>query len=585
MAAKVIILGGGVAGMSAAHELIERGFEVHVFEKQPAIPGGKARSVPVPKSATEGRHPLPGEHGFRFFPGFYRHVIDTMKRIPDREGKGHVSDHLVQVSQVMMAPTGRTPLVMLTRFPRSLRELEQQIHSLFDADLGFEPGEKEYFAARIWQLMTSCRERRLQEYEHLAWWSFVGAGSRSPAYQTYLARGLTRTLVAAKAEDASTKTGGDIFIQLLFNMADPSIQADRILDGPTNDVWIGPWLAYLQERGVQYHFNSVVTRFECVDNRIGGAFVSEQGSPERRVEGDYYVAAVPVEVIAPLLDDELLALDPGLASLKTLAGDVAWMNGLQIYLNERVDINRGHVIYPDSPWALTSISQPQFWPDFDLADYGPGTVRDILSIDISDWDTPGYNGKTARACGSKKEVMDEVWEQLKRSLNTGGATRLRDEQVVEWHLDGDISMAKLFPVERTPPPLSAPGAPEAKNAEPLLVNKVDTWALRPRARTKVSNLVLASDYVQTYTDLATMEGANEAARRAVNAILEATGSRKEPCAIWPLHEPLALAVFRWDDASRFRRGLPWKDDFSFVVRIAHAVMTFVAAALARVKNP
>lgn len=29
---KVIVLGGGVAGMSAAHELIERDFEVSVYE-------------------------------------------------------------------------------------------------------------------------------------------------------------------------------------------------------------------------------------------------------------------------------------------------------------------------------------------------------------------------------------------------------------------------------------------------------------------------------------------------------------------------------------------------------------------------
>ena len=46
MPARIIILGGGVAGMSAAHELIERGFEVVVLERG-EIAGGKARSVPV----------------------------------------------------------------------------------------------------------------------------------------------------------------------------------------------------------------------------------------------------------------------------------------------------------------------------------------------------------------------------------------------------------------------------------------------------------------------------------------------------------------------------------------------------------
>lgn len=30
---KVIVIGGGVAGMSAAHELIERNFEVEIYEK------------------------------------------------------------------------------------------------------------------------------------------------------------------------------------------------------------------------------------------------------------------------------------------------------------------------------------------------------------------------------------------------------------------------------------------------------------------------------------------------------------------------------------------------------------------------
>ena len=42
--AKVIVLGGGVAGMSAAQELIERGFEVVVLERRD-IAGGKSRGL------------------------------------------------------------------------------------------------------------------------------------------------------------------------------------------------------------------------------------------------------------------------------------------------------------------------------------------------------------------------------------------------------------------------------------------------------------------------------------------------------------------------------------------------------------
>src|SRR5437764_11158512 len=77
---RVAVLGGGVAGLSAALELAERNFRVTVYERKAL--GGKARSIPVPQSATGGRRSLPGEHGFRVFPGFYWNLGDTMRRIP-----------------------------------------------------------------------------------------------------------------------------------------------------------------------------------------------------------------------------------------------------------------------------------------------------------------------------------------------------------------------------------------------------------------------------------------------------------------------------------------------------------------------
>ena len=76
--------------------------------------------------------------------------------------------------------------------------------------------------------------------------------------------------------------------------------------------------------------------------------------------------------------------------------------------------------------------------------------------------------------------------------------------------------------------------------------------------TSIENLFLVSDYVRTHTDLATMEGANEAARRAVNGILDASGSGAPRCAVWPLEEPAIFAPARAIDRIRFALGRPPK---------------------------
>jgi hypothetical protein len=54
-----------------------------------------------------------------------------------------------------------------------------------------------------------------------------------------------------------------------------------------------------------------------------------------------------------------------------------------------------------------------------------------------------------------------------------------------------------------------------------------------------------------------MEGANEAARRAVNGVLDSAGFDGARCELWPLYEPEILAPWRLYDAERFKAGLPW----------------------------
>jgi len=223
--------------------------------------------------------------------------------------------------------------------------------------------------------------------------------------------------------------------------------------------------------------------------------------------------------------DELKLHSPLLAGLDAL--QVRWMNGIVFYLQHDVPLVHGHTIYVDSAWALTSISQRQFWPQFDLHAMGDGRAGGLLSVDISDWEVPGQfaaSGKVARQC-SKEEIAEEVWAQLKAALNNGTEV-LADDNRLDWFLDPDII---------------PPNPTDATNLEPLLVNTNGSWPHRPPAELpEVENLFLASDYVQTYTDLATMEAANEAARRSVNAILAASGSGAAPCEVWKLRQPGGL---------------------------------------------
>jgi uncharacterized protein with NAD-binding domain and iron-sulfur cluster len=526
---RVAILGGGVAGLTAAHELAERGFEVVVLETRD-LPGGKARSLPVPGSATGGRADLPAEHGFRFFPAFYQHIPDTMRRIP--AGGRSVFEHLVGAERILFAQAGgRNEMIAPAHAAETLDDLAVLSRFLLEVmtGLGMTPADHAWLMDRVLTLLTSCDERRYEQWELESWWVYTDAEQRSDAFRKFLADGLTRTLVAARAREMSARTGGLILAQLLFDLTRAGARADRVLNAPTNEAWIDPWVAHLRTLGVDLRLSTPVQGITVAGGRVAGVT-----TPAGIVTADHYVAALPVEVMRILAGPPLRALEPRLAALDDLL--TRWMNGVLFYLDRDVPLVKGHAIYIDSAWALTSISQAQFWEGVDLERYGDGRVRGILSIDVSDWTTPGpRTGKVAMAC-TPEEIRTEVWGQLSDHLNDGPQPVLDEQHVLSWFID---------------PAIQFPNPSEATNLEPLLINTAGSWAKRPDAATRIPNLVLAADYVRTNTDLATMEGANEAARRAVNAILSARG-RTDLCTVYALREPGVLAPARALDKLRWK---------------------------------
>jgi uncharacterized protein with NAD-binding domain and iron-sulfur cluster len=370
----------------------------------------------------------------------------------------------------------------------------------------------------------------------------------SEEYQKQFADGLTRNLAAAKPRDMSVNSTGIVGESFAYSLSGrpdhPDGAADRVLNAPTNDAWIDPWVAELRRLGVDIWLGAAVESLEVRGGRISRVGVRRSDGTAYELTPDFVVCAVPVERALALFSGDVLSADPTLESLGRLRTE--WMNGVVFHLDRPVPVTHGHVNYLDSEFGLTSISQAQVWrPDF-AATYGDGRAQESFSAIISDWSTPGtLYGKPAWSL-TPGQICDEVWAQLKAHLNDSGRTLLRDEWVVSRFVDTAISY----------PDHLRHSARIAENDDPLLINTPGSWDDRPGTGTAIGNLMLAGDYVRNTMNVATMESACETGKRAAQAILEAAGFGGNPVRLdnrWipPENEPLKRA-----DAERWKLGLP-----------------------------
>ena len=534
------MFGAGVAGLTAAHELAERGFSVTVYERRAL--GGKARSTEVPGTGTGGRRALPGEHGFRIEFGFYQNLPDTLRRIPFGANRNGVFDNLVAAPLESLSRQGERDLVVplgaLDPRPYTAAQVQELLlGALLQLDL--PPAGAAYFVDRLTVYLSSCDARRIGQWQHVPWSSFIAAEYYGGDYQRILANVPTHFLQASKADGTSADFAGWVFESFVYTILGRGSTGplDRVFNLPTNEAWIAPWIAELQRLGVDIRVGEAVEGLVLGDRLIASATVRGPDGV-RPVVADYYVCALPVERARSLWTPAILAADPGLAGMARLSTD--WMNGIQLYVRESTSIVRGHLICLDSPWAVSAISQAQFWARDFASSYGNGEAKGCVSAVISDWNTPGVlYGKPARQC-TRSEIAAETWEQIKRHLNDSGHMVLTDDLLLSVHLDPGIIDT----------------ATGLDNEDPLVLPKVGAWQDQPDVATRIDNLVLAGDYVRGEHQMANMEAANEGGRRAANAILERSRLVASPAAVYKRYRPPEWDALKRIDEVRYRAGLP-----------------------------
>lgn len=237
-----------------------------------------------------GQGVVPGEHGFRYFPGFYRHLFDTMRRTAvlstgeDRYGPvaRSVFDNLVGTEATWLhlpnAPAssdkrepeieaksadGGTTSGRLIRFPRRPPRTPQALLGAlrsFVNELGYKTGDLAHLSLKLFQYMTTSKERRAAEHEDMTWWDFIQGEKFSERCRAHMERG-PEVLGAMTATESDVRTQGNMVTQLLLDQLTGRDVTDATLNGPTSLAWFDLWREYLIFRGVKF-FRGTLVDFE-----------------------------------------------------------------------------------------------------------------------------------------------------------------------------------------------------------------------------------------------------------------------------------------------------------------------------------
>ena len=538
---------------------------------------------------------FPGEHGFRFFPAFYRHLFDTMKRTPIEDPKPYetmfrtVFDNLVPVDNLGFAGSGKTQSFTLPRHPVPSFETVREYLRLLTKELGYELEDLAWFELMLFKYMTSCSERRERDYENMTWSEFVELSRYSDAFREHLEYG-PQMMVALRGSKSDARTQGNIVTQLLKDQLVANQHPDSTLDGPTTSAWFKHWRRYLENQNVTFKRGDLVgfEAREASPSQMARILpmVSYGGAagPEDR---DYFVLAFSLQQMFALLpklegavhDAKITPVPDDLRKIREFAGEeleaelanatpkspLQHLAGIQFYFDTEVKFWRGHTQYLDSRWGLTSISQPQFWARLRNP---TDAYRSLLSVDIGIWN----RSYTVRKRAS--DPHDDAW-----SLSADQIAKFTWEQIRDHH--DDAFYAQYGQQAQFPHPFAyaldqnivfpdGPNKPKQNHAS-YLVAEVGKYRIRPGALSDgkcqpkgrsgyelIGQIALAGTYMQTFTRLTSMEAANESARHAVNAILDAQRAACDRCEIWDPedYELPDLVWFKELDRELFARELP-----------------------------
>lgn len=593
---KVVIVGAGLSGLTVAHELIESGFEVEVYEAD-SVPGGMARSV-------RDTNNVPTEHSWRGYGPFYHNTHDILGRIAiskllnknmnnnnnnlkeysisEIKSKNTLSEGWIiykglvyNITPFIKKHPGGTLIKNALGRDVSLvwKEFNVGWHSniintrkLKKYLIGKVSNQEEYSEYSLtansnlvpleFDLMGGNAKVSISDYPGLLFTFLkqVFTNKRKEYYFTVPFKDYIKNVCKNTREylvdflcgagygfDKESISVGHYFLVLKYIFFTKKKRWD-VMNAPTNEAWIDKWVDLLRSKGVKFNFSSKLDSIKTDSNIINSITINGLN-----VLGDEYIIAINPNNL------EEIFRKSAMTDLELIHKNISTTNhqiSFRLGFNKKLGLDKKGYVLMDSPWNITFYPQEKFW---DPAVYLGDGILSLISGTVIVSYQKGLNGKTAMECNIP-EFMEEVVNQF---FNNSEFTK-----------NVNASIDNITHTSISPDYYWNGSTLETKNKK--WVNNTTNEKYRPDNKTEYSNMYLAGAHTRTSFNIWSMEGAIESGKLASNLILAKYSL--EECGIYIHNKSTILNILNilngiispFDDYF-YDAGLPHIFDFVLVI--------------------
>ena len=471
---EVIIVGSGLAGISAATRLIEQGFGVTLYEQNDFL-GGKLGAHK--ESGSPDRH----EHCYHMYLNWYNNFWQLMKEI------GTLDKFIPSPVIGCRLPGDKETRPYLTNAGSPTTALKNMLNGIAP------PAEHFLWAYSLLDLIgTQSMSGDVLEQ------TSVSNFYRSRCYSTEASiENASRTLAEAFAAPSYLSSARSYQSLIKYGFPNP-VPSLWLLTQNTNDAIFEPWAKYLEARAkaLGRHFEIIkrtrIEKLHLTDGKVSKltlGYMPKSPTTDRGfvpkptkisevdVTGDL-ILAVPPRALGRLVSFEVAACSPGLESVRLLRTEP--MISLDLYFKRKIaGLTKSITLLLDSKYTLSMLDISQVWTDCRTS----GTALNIIASNadlIVDYPS--------------EVILDLLLKELQRFLDF----EPDDVDKSRCHVQTNVG-------------------------EELFVNQVGSWDSRPKATCDIPNLFLAGDFCQNIIDVVTIEGAVVSGLQAAEALRKRRG--------------------------------------------------------------